>query len=97
MDDSLRRIAKDRADVAGVLVQIDKSSAIDSVNSRPANGDIRVGLLDVDGQGVSIAGERCGQLIGGVQQPSIAGFGGKQQHLAKGNDASVVPRSTAWM
>jgi len=35
------------------------------------------------------------QLIGGVQQPSIAGFGGKQQHLAKGNDASVVPRSTA--
>jgi hypothetical protein len=49
----------------------------------------------VDEQGVSIAGDRCGQLIGGVQQPSSAGFSGKQQQLAKGDDPCVVPRGMA--
>ena len=89
MDDSLRRITKDGADLAGVVVPIDKSSAIDLISSGPADGETRVGLLNVDEQDLSIAGDRCGQLIGRVQQQSIAGLGGKQQQLAKGDDSSV--------
>jgi len=32
----------------------------------------------------------CGELIGGVEQPGIAGFGGEQDQLTDGDDAAVV-------
>src|SRR5437667_10942555 len=32
----------------------------------------------------------CGELIGGVEQPGIAGFGGEQDELTDGDDAAVV-------
>src|SRR4029077_9830131 len=32
----------------------------------------------------------CGELIGGVEQPGIAGFGGEQDQLTDSEDAAVV-------
>jgi hypothetical protein len=40
--------------------------------------------------GVPIAGQPCGELIGGVQQPRIASLGGKQDKLADSDDAAIV-------
>ena len=95
MGDSLRWVAKDRADIAGVLVAVDKGSAVDAVESRPADGEIRIGILNVDRQRIAVTGNWCGQLIGGVQQPRIAGFGGKQQQRTDGHDPTVALRRAA--
>src|ERR1700730_8992063 len=40
--------------------------------------------------GSPASGQRCGEPIGGVEQPGIAGFGGEQDQLTEGDDAAVV-------
>ena len=47
-------------------------------------------FFDVEWFGVPIAGQPCGKLIGGVQQPRIASLGGKQDKLADGDNAPIV-------
>ncbi len=37
-----------------------------------------------------VSSQPCGEPIGGVEQPGIAGFGGEQDQLTDGDDAAVV-------
>ena len=66
--------------------------AAPSIHSHPGDGETRVGLLNAARQGTFITGDQCGRLIGRVQQPSIARFGGKQYQVAKNDDPCVVLR-----
>src|SRR6476646_6820645 len=47
-------------------------------------------FLDVDRLALALSSQPCGGLIGGVEQPGIAGFGGEQDQLTDGDDAAVV-------
>src|SRR5208337_2090521 len=49
-----------------------------------------VGFLKGDSFRVAVAGEACGEAIGGVEEPSIACFGREQDKLVGGDDASVM-------
>jgi hypothetical protein len=40
-----------------------------------------VGFLQGDGLRVAVAGEARGKVIGGVEEPSIAGFGREEDKL----------------
>src|SRR5437879_12924945 len=49
-----------------------------------------VSFLDVDRLVLPLSSQPCGELVGGVEQPGIAGFGGEQDQLSDGDDAAVV-------
>ena len=42
------------------------------------------------GFALALSSQPCGQLIGGVEQPGIAGFGGEQDQLTDGDDAAQL-------
>ena len=42
-----------------------------------------------------VSSQPCGELIGGVEQPGIAGFGGEQDQLTDGDDAAVISGGAA--
>src|SRR6516165_7208554 len=50
----------------------------------------RVGFLDVERLGVARAGEPEGEVIVAVEEPGVAGFGGKQRELTDDDDAAIV-------
>ena len=45
---------------------------------------------DVDRLALAVSSQPCGEPIGGVEQPGIAGFGGEQDQLTESDDAAVV-------
>jgi hypothetical protein len=47
----------------------------------------------VDGFGVAVAGQPCGELIGRVEQPGVAGFGREQDKLTNSYDAPIAVSS----
>ena len=47
-------------------------------------------FFDVDGFGVAVAGRPCGESIGRVEQPGVAGFGREQDKLTNGDDAPMA-------
>jgi hypothetical protein len=51
---------------------------------------LSVDFLEGDGFRVAMAGEACGEVIGGVEEPSIAGFGRDQDSRVGRDDASVT-------
>ncbi len=52
-------------------------------------------FFDVDGFGVAVAGQPCGELIGRVEQPGVAGFGRQQYKLTNSDDAPMAVSSPA--
>ena len=58
--------------------------------AHPIDREGSVGLFDVERFGVAVAGEAERQVIVAVDDPSIAGFTGKQRELTDGDDASIV-------
>jgi len=40
--------------------------------------------------GVAVAGQPCGELIGRVEQPGVAGFGREQDKLTNSDDAPMA-------
>ena len=56
----------------------------------PTDREGGIGFLDVDRFVLAVSSQPCREPIGGVEQPSIAGFGGEQDQLTDGNDAAVV-------
>ncbi len=56
----------------------------------PTDREGGIGFFDVDRLGVAIMGELRGELLGWVEQPGIAGFGGEQDKLTDADDAPVV-------
>jgi hypothetical protein len=56
----------------------------------PGDVEACVSFLEGDGLWVAVAGEASGEAIGRVKEPSIAGFGRKQEKLVSGDDTSVA-------
>ena len=48
---------------------------IQNPSARPRAISARVGFLKGDGFRIAVAGEACGDVVGGVEEPSIACFG----------------------
>ena len=55
----------------------------------PTDGEGGIGFLDVGRFALAVSSQPCGEPIGGVEQPGIAGFGGEQDQLTDGDDAAV--------
>jgi len=49
-----------------------------------------VSFLDVDRLVLPLSSQPCGELVGGVEQPGITGFGGEQDQLTDRDDAAVA-------
>jgi len=81
----VRRVSVDGGEVSGFSIDVNECGSIDAIAALPVNCKGGIVFFDADWFGVSIAGQPCGELIGGVQQPRIAGIGGKQDKLADGN------------
>jgi hypothetical protein len=54
-----------------------------------------IGFLDLDRLSLAISGQPCGEPVGGVEQPGIAGFNGEQNQFTDGDDAAVAIGSVA--
>lgn len=80
----------DGGEVSGFSIDVNECGSIDAIAALPINCKGGIVFFDADWLGVSIVGQSCGELIGGVQQPRIAGIRGKQDKLADGNDAPIV-------
>ncbi len=101
----MRRVTEDGGDLAGIAIPVNEGGSLDAIVALPADCQGGVVFFDVDRLGIAVAGERCGELIGRVDEPRIAGFGGEQDKLTDGDDAAVavgcapypwIARSTAW-
>ena len=57
------------------MIHVNEGGAFDAIASLPANREGGIVFLNMDLYGIPIMGELCGELIGRVQQPGIAGLG----------------------
>ena len=72
------------------MIRVDECRAFDAIAALPTNGEGGIGFLDVDRFALAVSSQPCGEPIGGVEQPGIAGFGGEQDQLTESDDAAVV-------
>ena len=86
----MHRIAEDGRYAAAVAIGVDEGRSVEAIASGPSDLEAGVGFLEGDGFRVAVAGEACGEVIGGVEEPSIACFGREQDKLVGGDDASVT-------
>ncbi len=93
----MRRIAEDGRYAAAVAIGVDEGRSVEAIASGPRDLEAGVGFLQGDGFRVAVAGEARGEVIGGVEEPSIACFGREQDKLVDGDDASVMSGGRRWM
>ena len=74
----MRRIAEDGRYAAAVAIGVDEGRSVEAIASGPSDLEAGVGFLEGDGFRVAVAGEAGGEVIGGVEEPSIACFGREQ-------------------
>ena len=68
----MRRISVDGGEPSGFSIPVNECGSLDAVVPVPINREGGLVFFDVEWFGVPIAGQPCGELIGGVQQPRIA-------------------------
>ena len=73
-----------------MAIGVDEGRSVEAIVAGPGDLEAGVGFLKGDGFWIAVAGEACGEAIGGVEEPSIAGFGREQDKLVGGDDASVM-------
>ena len=73
-----------------MAIGVDEGRSVEAIASGPSDLEAGVGFLEGDGFRVAVAGEAGGEVIGGVEEPSIACFGREQDKLVDGDDASVM-------
>ena len=73
-----------------MAIGIDEGRSVEAIASGPSDLEPGVGFLEGDGFRVAVAGEAGGEVIGGVEEPSIACFGREQDKLVGGDDAAVT-------
>jgi hypothetical protein len=86
----MHRVSQGGGDPAAISIEVNESGPLDTIMALPTDREGGIGFLDVDRFGAAIAGQPCGELIGRVEQPSIAGFGREQNKLTDGDDAPIV-------
>ena len=64
-----------------MTIDVDEVSALDAVLSLPLDRESRVGIIDVDRFGITLARHPRRQVIGRIEQPRIAGFAREQLHF----------------
>ena len=73
----LRWVAEDSGDATGVAIGIDEGWAVNAILALPFDGEGGIGFLQVDRLGVSAPGQLGCKMVGGIEQPGIAGIGGE--------------------
>src|SRR5208337_5284721 len=86
----LGRITDYGGDAATLTISIDEGWSVEAIVAGPSDLEAGVGFLKGDGLRIAVAGEAGGEVIGGVEEPSIAGFGREEDKLVGGDDASVM-------
>ena len=72
------------------MINEDECVALDAVVPLPVDGEVGIGLFDVDRLGVSIPRQLRSESVRSIQQPSIPCLRREQDKLPNGNDSSVV-------
>ena len=90
LNEFVSRVSEDGSDPPGFSIDVNECWSLDAIVALPVNREGGIVFLDVDRFGVAVAGQPCGELIGRVEQPRIAGFGGEQDKLTDGDDAPVM-------
>jgi hypothetical protein len=93
----VRRITEDGRYAAAVAVGVDEGRSVEAIASGPSDLEAGLGFLQGDGFRVAVAGQACGEVVGEVEEPSIAGFGREQDRLVGGDDASSRAAARRWM
>src|SRR6516162_2507031 len=91
----VRRVSQDASASAGLLIDEDECCILDAVMALPLDGEVGVGLFDVDGFGIAVPCQRRGERILFIEQPSISALGREQDKLTDRDDSSVVPGRAA--
>ena len=86
----LRRVSEDSSSSAHLAIDENECVALDAVVPLPIDGEVGIGLFDVDRLGVSIPRQLHSEPIRSIQQPSIPCLRREQDKLSNGNDSSVV-------
>ena len=61
--------------MTGIVIHVDEGGAFDAIAALPADREGGIVFLYMDWFRIPITGQPCGELIGKVQQPGIAGLG----------------------
>ena len=72
MTDLVGGVAKDGEQPIGDSVAVYEGRAVEAVVPGPGDGEVGVGLFDVDRIRIAIARQSNRQLLGRIQQPGIA-------------------------
>jgi hypothetical protein len=70
------RIAEDGGDPAGISIGVNERRSVGAIAALPTDRERGIGFLDVDRLVLTVSSQPCREPIGGVEQPSIASFGG---------------------
>lgn len=81
-------VAEDGDDAAGFLVDVHEGIAVNSVFAVPADGELRVGFLEVNVVRIAVPCQPRRQAIFRVEQPGISCVG-REQH--QGTDRHEAP------
>jgi hypothetical protein len=73
-----------------LFIKANEGRSFDAILACPTDGKAHLGFFDLGGQGITVAGEPQREVIGGVEQPSIAGFGREEDERAERDDARIV-------
>src|SRR6202045_3547509 len=71
-------------------IGVNERRSVDAIAALPTDGERGIGFLDGDRFAPPVPSQPAREPIGGVEQPSIAGFGGEQDQLTDGDDVAVV-------
>src|SRR5207302_11493675 len=91
----LRRVSQDGSGSAGVPIDEDEGRTLDVAVPLPLDGEVGVGLFDVDGFGIAVPCQRRGEPVLFIEQPGISGFGREQDKLTERDNSSVVSGGAA--
>ena len=87
---SLRRVSQDGSGPSRFGVNVHECRTLDAVATLPLDGEVRIGLFDMDGFGVPVPCELRGEPILFIEQPGIPRLRREEDKLPDGNDSSVV-------
>jgi hypothetical protein len=85
----LRRVSEDSPGSARLAINEDECVALDAVVPLPVDGEVDIGLFDVDRLGVSLPRQLRSEPIRSIRQPSAPCLR-REQDLPNGNDSSIV-------
>jgi hypothetical protein len=90
LSDRVGRVAEDGCRAAGVAVGVEEGCAFDAVVALPVDCKGSVGFFDVERLRVAVAGEREGEAMVAVEEPSIAGVAGEQRNIIMASKQSAA-------